>query len=1015
MASAELRVTELCLRLLLLAVIVAGADLAAGAPPEGEPELIRIGDEFATILARHDIAAFQPIALHPAVTHESWAVVRSALRFAAGMIVERHEVMVLSSNAQEALVVVRLEGSGTSPTSFRDSPLALTFTLRLLQSGNGWCIGSVSTTARDLAVALIAGDREWEAIRRAEPFVSPSYVAYHMANEGSKENVAPERAEAAIDYAECLARDAHDDTMVAFADFARSRVAFYRKDFAKAVQLGEKALAEARATGDPDTIASALFGLGLAENGIEHADQSLAHFEEAVSMVRELRNPFIAISSAGNVIFIESNRQNYRAAIPAAHRALDLAREFHYSGGLVEALFNLGAMHDKLRYFEAARGYYQDVVRIARENNNHGRLAEALAHLAADDFELGDLAHAEEHFREAMKLSSLTGPIEGIQMHVLYGTVLVRQGRYAEAEAILAESIVAAQRANEGSTAAEGLTAMSVMRRNQRRFEEAIRLAREALAQSHDKELYPTSCVWPAHSALGEALRQAGHAEEAMASFRAAIDVIESERRNLATQSTRFLGGKEEPYHALIEILAIRGRAGDALEVAERMRGQRVAKALKDSDRESSLTAEEQNQQEQLERRLAEVNKALMAAGAAKDNLRVRQLREELAVARLDVDRFDVSSGIQHAAPHAAETLAVAKLQLPDRFAGTAVVEYMVTPRSTIAFTLMGTTLTVRVLPLQGKELGRRVDAFCRRIEGRDLDYAAEARRLYEDLILPVEPAIRKARALTIVPDGELWRLPFHALLRPGGRFVVERFEVSYAPSLAMLLQAERRGGAARPKATLLALGNPVVGTSATARLRDIGYDGPIGRLPDAEREVRAIGSLYGRDQRSILIGAAANERAFKEQAPRYDVLHLATHGFLDDRSPMYSALLLAPTPNDPLSDGLLETREILRMRLHARLAVLAACNTGRGLHEPGEGVIGISWAFLMAGCPTTVVTQWNTTSSAAASLMIQFHRRLSHGAGSAAALRQVQIAMLHDRVFAHPYYWAPFVVVGAP
>jgi CHAT domain-containing protein len=155
-----------------------------------------------------------------------------------------------------------------------------------------------------------------------------------------------------------------------------------------------------------------------------------------------------------------------------------------------------------------------------------------------------------------------------------------------------------------------------------------------------------------------------------------------------------------------------------------------------------------------------------------------------------------------------------------------------------------------------------------------------------------------------------------------------------------------------------------------------------------------------------------ASENAFKREAPNYDVLHLATHGFLDDHSPMYSALLFAVS-GDPAEDGLLETREILRMRLHARLAVLAACNTGRG--TTGDGLIGLSWAFLLAGCPTTVVTQWKASSRAASTLMVDFHRHLRNGSGNADALRLAQVAMLHDPFLRHPFYWAPFVVVGAP
>jgi CHAT domain-containing protein len=93
---------------------------------------------------------------------------------------------------------------------------------------------------------------------------------------------------------------------------------------------------------------------------------------------------------------------------------------------------------------------------------------------------------------------------------------------------------------------------------------------------------------------------------------------------------------------------------------------------------------------------------------------------------------------------------------------------------------------------------------------------------------------------------------------------------------------------------------------------------------------------------------------------------------------------------------------------------VLAACNTAGGHVRDGEGVVGLSWAFLAAGCRNTVVSQWSVDSAATMRLMIDFHRAYAAGASPAAALRRAQLAMRHDPRRAHPFYWAPFVVIGA-
>jgi len=136
----------------------------------------------------------------------------------------------------------------------------------------------------------------------------------------------------------------------------------------------------------------------------------------------------------------------------------------------------------------------------------------------------------------------------------------------------------------------------------------------------------------------------------------------------------------------------------------------------------------------------------------------------------------------------------------------------------------------------------------------------------------------------------------------------------------------------------------------------------------------------------------------------------------------MYSHVLLAPGSSDSKEDGLLEAWEIMQMDFKADLAVLSACETARGRISAGEGVIGLTWAFFVAGVPTTVVSQWKVESASTSKLMVSFHRalRAGHsrsGAGFAVAraLQQAELETLHSPQYAHPFYWAGFVVVGDP
>ena len=188
--------------------------------------------------------------------------------------------------------------------------------------------------------------------------------------------------------------------------------------------------------------------------------------------------------------------------------------------------------------------------------------------------------------------------------------------------------------------------------------------------------------------------------------------------------------------------------------------------------------------------------------------------------------------------------------------------------------------------------------------------------------------------------------------------------------------------------------------------------------LPLAADELHDLGRLYGQGS-DIYVGAEASEKRWKDLAPRYRILHLATHGVLNGSNPMFSYVKLSASPGGG-DDGMLEAREILDLDLHAELAILSACETARGEFRSGEGTVGMGWAMMMAGVPSVVVSQWKVDSSSTSDLMLAFHRNLRRGlignaplAGKAEALRQAALTLMASPKYRHPYYWAGFQMVG--
>jgi CHAT domain-containing protein len=262
-------------------------------------------------------------------------------------------------------------------------------------------------------------------------------------------------------------------------------------------------------------------------------------------------------------------------------------------------------------------------------------------------------------------------------------------------------------------------------------------------------------------------------------------------------------------------------------------------------------------------------------------------------------------------------------------------------------------------------------------------------------------------RASSVSPDDVLWELPFHTLVGTNDRYVLEDAAVAYAPSFTTLREmaalARRRANDPAP-VDLLAVGDPSPA------------EGPP--VPHAAREVNALASIYGPSRSRVFVGTRADEARFWQQARLARRIHVAAHGVLDSRAPLQSYVALAPgTAGD---DGLLEARELMRRSLRAEVLVLSACETARGRARAGEGLIGLGWAAFMAGSASTVVSQWKVDSRSTADLMIAFHRALQPDAsgrrlGTADALRRAALTTARTPAYAHPFYWAGFVVMGDP
>jgi CHAT domain-containing protein/tetratricopeptide (TPR) repeat protein len=325
---------------------------------------------------------------------------------------------------------------------------------------------------------------------------------------------------------------------------------------------------------------------------------------------------------------------------------------------------------------------------------------------------------------------------------------------------------------------------------------------------------------------------------------------------------------------------------------------------------------------------------------------------------------------------------------------------------------------------------------------------------LYQAAVAPAASILGDKRLL-FVADGALNYVPFEALIKTSDgadyaslSYLIKTNEIVYAPSASVIAAIrQQRGSSSTGSAkNLLVVADPVFntddprfkaggGVQATGEARGLGLglesaindvtDSPapagglrLARLVGTRAEAEEIGKIAktGGVQADLWIDLNASEENVRNRdMMNYKVVHIATHGLLDAQRPQFTGVVLSLVGNKT-TDGFLRTDEIFNLRMNPSLVMLSACETGLGKEKRGEGVIGLTRAFMYAGAPTVGVTLWSVADKSTAELMTDFYRRFLSSdkpAPASSAMRDAQLAMISAKKYSAPFYWAPFVLVG--
>ena len=332
--------------------------------------------------------------------------------------------------------------------------------------------------------------------------------------------------------------------------------------------------------------------------------------------------------------------------------------------------------------------------------------------------------------------------------------------------------------------------------------------------------------------------------------------------------------------------------------------------------------------------------------------------------------------------------------------------------------------------------------------------FVAAANALYKVVLEPAAGMIGEKR-LMVVADGALSYIPFEVLLKTtdGGDFsslgyLVKTNEIVYAPSASVVGAIKQQRSKTANRAMLI-IADPVFNSNdaraqkrtttpaADAEVRGLGIQSavtdvggsapapnpqmeglPLARLNGTRTEAEQISKLAKTSggQADVWLDLDANEDNLgARDITKYRIIHVATHGLLNAERPQFTGVVLSLVGNKT-HDGFVRTDEVFNLRLGSPLVMLSACETGLGKEKRGEGVMGLTRAFMYAGAPTVGVSLWSVADKSTADLMTDFYKRLlttGEGTTSSGALRAAQLALISGKKYSAPFYWAPFVLVG--
>jgi CHAT domain-containing protein len=782
---------------------------------------------------------------------------------------------------------------------------------------------------------------------------------------------------------------------------------YHRQDrFVEAVACHERAYQQLLPDKDVEGIAAALHNQMICWISMNDYPKALGTYQRAREFCVRHAMPLAVAQADYNIAYLHYLRGEYNRSIEMLRATREACLKIGDAYHVALCYLDLAEIYLELNLSEEATETAQEAhVRFEKLSMGY-EAAKALTYLAISHSQQEKVFRALELFAKARTIFVREQNKVWPSLIDLYqAVVLFKEGRYTESRRL---ATAALQFFRSSMLPTKAVLCRLLLARLSLKTEDREAAHDEcSTALDQLRGLGATLLTHQAHLLMGEIEEAAGHRARAFKSYQAARQAFEMLQSNLRGEDLKiaFIKNRLEVYEHLVRLCLERSVEGAAAEEAFGYMEQAKSRVLRDlifrrpqplplgDSGQSELVRHIRDLREELnwyyhrieleqlrpsERSPGRIEQ-LQAAARDRENELVRSLRElppsEAESTGLEAPAFTSLEAVRRALTP--DSVLVEYFRIGERIISALVTREHV---EIVPLTLVSRVRNLTRL-LQFQLAKFRLGPQYSRAFQKPLLEATEAhlQEMYQEVFAPLGPRL-EGRHLVLVPHDVLHYWPFHALL-DGKRPLIESFSVSYAPSATIFALCHAKSAKAQGGSLILGLPTP--------------------QAPYILDEVQSVAAILPESE--LFLGAGASRATLQERGPRSRVVHVATHGYFRQDNPMFSGIRLG--------DSYLNLYDLYQLRLPVELVTLSGCATGLNVVTSGDELLGLVRGLLSAGAQTLLLTLWDVHDRSTAEFMKSFYRRFREHGHTARAL---QGAMLELREQCpHPYYWAPFILVG--